>query len=162
MNKETIYIEPSDDITDILSRIKASDKKIIALVPPKKPTVLLSSVNIKLIARAAKSAKKAIVLVTTNDSLTKLAMTANLPVAPSLRSRPVMPNDEDSGLKEAVDEKKTEPEKDTEDGDDDEGADEDDEDDNKYTDEDSGEHEDENDEGKEEDEGEDDEDDEDD
>lgn len=94
MNKETIYIEPSDDITDILSRIKASDKKIIALVPPKKPSVLLSSINIKLIARAAKSAKKAIVLVTTNDSLTKLAMTANLPVAPSLKSRPIMPGEE--------------------------------------------------------------------
>ena len=94
MNKETIYIEPSDDITDILSRLKASDKKVIALVPPKKPTVLLSSVNIKLISRAAKSGKKAIVLVTTDDSLTKLAMTANLPVAPSLKSRPIMPGEE--------------------------------------------------------------------
>ena len=94
MNKETIYIEPSDDITDILSRLKASDKKIVALVPPKKPTVLLSSVNIKLISRAAKASKKAVVLVTTDDSLTKLAMTANLPVAPSLKSRPIMPGEE--------------------------------------------------------------------
>ena len=95
MNKETIYIEPNNDITDILSRVKASDKKIIALVPPKKPTVLLSSVNVKLISRAAKSSKKTIVLVTTNDALIKLAMTANLPVASSLKSRPVMPGEED-------------------------------------------------------------------
>ncbi len=93
MNKETIYIEPSDDITDILTKLKASDKKIVALVPPKKPTVLLSAVNIKLIARTAKAEKKAVVLVSTDDSLTKLAMAANLPVAPSLKSRPVMPED---------------------------------------------------------------------
>lgn len=91
MNKETIYIEPSDDITDIISKLKASDKKIVALVPPKKPAVLLSSVNIKLIARTAKAAKKAVVIISTDDSLTKLAMAANLPVAPSLKSRPIMP-----------------------------------------------------------------------
>ena len=94
MNKETIYIEPSDDITDILSQLKATDKKIVALVPPKKPTVLLSSVNVKLIARTAKSEKKAVVLITTDDALTKLAMAANLPVAKSLKSRPVMPGEE--------------------------------------------------------------------
>ena len=93
MNKETIYIEPSDDITDVLSKLKSSDSKVIALVPPKKPTVLLSSVNIKLIARTAKAEKKAVVLVSTDDSLIKLAMTANLPVAPSLKSRPTMPGE---------------------------------------------------------------------
>ncbi|MBQ3464495.1 hypothetical protein IJH27_01525 [Candidatus Saccharibacteria bacterium] len=93
MNKETIYIESSDDITDILSRLKASDKKVVALVPPKRSTVLLSSVNIKLIARTARSEKKAVVLVTSDDSLIKLAMAANLPVASSLKSRPVMPSD---------------------------------------------------------------------
>lgn len=91
MNKETIYLESSDDITDILSKIKASDKKLVVLVPPKKPTALLSSINIKLIARTVRAEKKALVLVTTDDSLTKLAMAANLPVAPSLKSRPVMP-----------------------------------------------------------------------
>ena len=94
MNKEIIYIEPSDDITDILSKLKSSDKKVVALVPPKKPTVLLSSVNIKLIARTAKAGHKAVVLVSTDDSLTKLAMAANLPVAPSLKSRPTLPGEE--------------------------------------------------------------------
>lgn len=93
MNKETIYIEPSDDITDVLTKLKNSDKKVVAIVPPKKPTVFLSSVNIKLIARTAKSEKKAVVLVSTDDSLIKLAMAANLPVASSLKSRPVLPGE---------------------------------------------------------------------
>ena len=96
MNKETIYIETNDDITSILSKIQSSEKKIIALVPPKRPSVLLSSINIKLIARSAKKNNKVIVLVTTDDSLTKLAMSAKLPVAPSLKSRPVLPGAEES------------------------------------------------------------------
>lgn len=97
MNKEAIYVEPSDDITDVISKLKASDKKIIALIPPKKPTIFLSSVNIKLIARTAKAEKKAVVIISTDDSLIKLAMTANLPVASSLKSRPVMPEESADG-----------------------------------------------------------------
>lgn len=95
MNKETIYIEPNDDITKILSKIKSSDKKIVALVPPKRSNVLLSSVNIKLISRAARSSEKNVVLVTTDDSLTKLAMSAKIPVASSLKSRPILPGHEE-------------------------------------------------------------------
>ncbi|MBQ7802683.1 hypothetical protein IJ380_02385 [Candidatus Saccharibacteria bacterium] len=114
MNKETIYIEPGDDITDILARLKSSEKKVIALVPPKKAGVLLSSVNIRLIARAAKMEKKAVVLVTTDDSLTKLAMGANLPVAPSLKSRPVMPDH----LEEAEKPKKSKEPEETDDSED--------------------------------------------
>ncbi len=118
MNKETIYIESSDDITDILSKLKSSDKKVIALVPPKKPSVLLSAVNIKLIARTAKTEGKAVVLVSTDDSLTKLAMSANLPVAPSLKSRPIMPGaqveesapKEEEKEEEPASEEETEPE----------------------------------------------------
>ena len=55
MNKDVIYIEPEDDITDILTNIKGAKNKIIALVPPKKAGVLRSAVNFKLIAKAAKS-----------------------------------------------------------------------------------------------------------
>ena len=36
MNKDVIYIEPEDDITDIILKIENSKEKIVALVPPKK------------------------------------------------------------------------------------------------------------------------------
>ena len=39
MNKDTIYIEPEDDITDIITKIENSKEKIVALVPPKKAGV---------------------------------------------------------------------------------------------------------------------------
>ena len=51
MNKDVIYIEPEDDITDIIAKIEKSKEKIVALVPPKKAGVFRSLVNIKLIIR---------------------------------------------------------------------------------------------------------------
>ena len=36
MNKDVIYIEPEDDITDVILKIENSKEKIVALVPPKK------------------------------------------------------------------------------------------------------------------------------
>ena len=58
MNKDVIYIDVEDDITTIISKIKASKERIIALVPPRRIGVLQSAVNIRLLARAATSADK--------------------------------------------------------------------------------------------------------
>ena len=91
MNKEVIYIEPEDDITDIITKIENSKEKIVALVPPKKAGVLRSIVNIKLIAKTGTNSKKTIVLVTTDSSIIKLAAAAHLPVTKDLKSAPVIP-----------------------------------------------------------------------
>ena len=93
MNKDTFYIEPEDDITDIINHIKASKQKIIALVPPKKLNVLRSSINLKLIARTAKMHDKAIVVVATDPTLMKMAALSNLPFAKNLSSRPTLPSE---------------------------------------------------------------------
>ena len=93
MNKDTFYIEPEDDITDIINHIKASKQKIIALVPPKKLNVLRSSINLKLIARTAKIHDKAIVVVTTDPTLMKMAALSSLPFAKNLNSRPTLPSE---------------------------------------------------------------------
>ena len=91
MNKDVIYIEPEDDITDIIAKIEKSKEKIVALVPPKKAGVFRSIVNIKLIAKAGASAEKSVVLVTVDPSITKLAAATKLPVAKNLQSAPVIP-----------------------------------------------------------------------
>lgn len=93
MNKDVIYIEPEDDITDIISKLKSAEQKVVALVPPKNIGVLRSAVNTKLIAKTAKLNDKVAVIVTTDSSLTKLAAVAGLPIAEDLRSRPKMPED---------------------------------------------------------------------
>ena len=94
MNKDVIYIEPEDDITDIITKIEKSKEKIVALVPPKKAGVFRSIVNIKLIAKAGTSAEKKVVLVTVDPSISKLAAATKLPVAKDLQTAPVVPSPE--------------------------------------------------------------------
>ncbi|MBQ3413484.1 hypothetical protein IJH33_01370 [Candidatus Saccharibacteria bacterium] len=95
MNKDVIYIEPEDDITDIITKIENAKQKIVALVPPKKAGVLRSIVNIKLIAKAGATAKKTVVLVTTDPSIVKLAAATKLPVTKDLQTAPVIPKAEE-------------------------------------------------------------------
>ena len=91
MNKDVIYVEPEDDITDIILKIEKSKEKIVALVPPKKAGVFRSVVNIKLIAKAGATSNKTIVLVTVDPSIVKLAAATKLPVAKNLQTAPVIP-----------------------------------------------------------------------
>ena len=119
MNKDVIYIEPEQDITDILANIKASKHKIIALVPPKKAGVLRSAVNFKLIAKTARQNEKTVVLITTDESLRRLAGSVTMPVAKSLQSKPQLPESDDATefgdeVDEKDDEKDDEPEEETE------------------------------------------------
>lgn len=93
MNKDVVYIEPEDDITDIIARVKAAKLKLVALVPPKKIGVLRSAVNTKLVAKAAHEAEKVVVIVTTDSALIKLAAAAQIPVAKNLQSRPKLPSE---------------------------------------------------------------------
>lgn len=95
MNKEVIYLEPEDDITDILTKLQQAEQKLVALVPPKKATMLRSAVNMKLVARTAKECDKVAVIVTADPAIVKMAMTAQIPIAKTLQSRPVVPTKED-------------------------------------------------------------------
>ena len=88
MNKDVIYIDVEDDITTIISKIKASKERIIALVSPRRIGVLQSAVNIRLLARAATSADKRIVLITNDSVLIGLAASAKIPIAKTLQSKP--------------------------------------------------------------------------
>ena len=94
MNKEVIYLEPEDDITDVLTKLQRAEQKLVALVPPKKATILRSAVNMKLIARTAKDCEKVAVIVTGDPAVVKLAMAAQIPVAKTLQSRPMVPTPE--------------------------------------------------------------------
>lgn len=102
MNKEVIYLEPEDDITDILTKLQQAEQKVVALVPPKKASILRSAVNMKLVARVAKECEKVAVIVTADPAIVKMAMTAKIPVAKTLQSRPVVPNEDNLKKAEAT------------------------------------------------------------
>lgn len=103
MNKDVIYIDVEDDITAIISKIKASGEKIIALVPPKRTGVLQSAVNLRLLTRAAKNSDKRVVLITNNASLISLAAAASIPVAKNLQSKPEIPESSEVASDDAED-----------------------------------------------------------
>ena len=96
MNKDVIYIEPEDDITNIISKLESAKEKIVALVPPKKSGVLRSVVNIKLITKASSAKNKKVVFVTTDPSIIKLAATAKIPVTKNLQTPPTIPSLDDT------------------------------------------------------------------
>lgn len=91
MSKEVIYIDVDDDITAIISKVKAATAKVIAIVPPKRTGVLQSAVNLRILQRVAKASKKHVVLITSDQALIPLAAGANIPVAKSLQSKPEVP-----------------------------------------------------------------------
>ena len=89
--KSTVYIDIDDEITAIIEKVKSSPGKIVALVLPKRATVLQSIVNMKLLKKSAANAKKNIVLITSEAGLMPLAGVVGLHVAKSLQSRPEIP-----------------------------------------------------------------------
>lgn len=108
MNKDVIYIEPEDDITDIITKIENSKDKIVALVPPKKAGVFRSVVNIKLISKVGSTSEKTVVLVTTDPSIMKLAAATKIPVTKNLQTPPAIPkidtDTEESSEEEVINE----------------------------------------------------------
>jgi hypothetical protein len=109
-NKHTVYIDIDDEITAIIEKVKLAPSKIVALVLPKRATVLQSIVNMKLLKKSAQSAKKSLVLITSEAGLMPLAGVVGLHVAKSLQSKPIIPlppdreNAEDTDISEAEDE----------------------------------------------------------
>lgn len=88
MKKDVIYIDTEDDITAIIDKVKHAEAPIVALVPPKRVGVLQSTVNLRLLQRAADSANKRVVLITNDHALTALAAGLALPIAKNLQSKP--------------------------------------------------------------------------
>lgn len=89
--KDTIYIDVDDEITTIIDKLRGSPQKIVALVLPKRATVLQSIVNMKLLKRTADDANKQVVLITSEATLLPLAGSVGMYVAKSLQSKPEVP-----------------------------------------------------------------------
>ncbi len=89
--KDTIYIDVDDEITAIIEKLQKSEQKIVALVLPKRASVLQSVVNMKLLKRTAEKLKKNVVLITSEAGLLPLAGAVGMHVASSLQSKPAIP-----------------------------------------------------------------------
>ncbi|MDB5166493.1 MAG: hypothetical protein JWM37_565, partial [Candidatus Saccharibacteria bacterium] len=91
-NKDTIYIDVDDEITSIIDKVRASKSRIVALVLPKRASVLQSVVNMKLLKRTSDNAQKQVVLITSEAGLLPLAGAVGMYVANTLQSKPSIPD----------------------------------------------------------------------
>ena len=89
--KDTIYVDVDDEITAIIDKVKASNSKVVALVLPKRASVLQSIVNLKLLKRSADNQKKNLVLITSEAGILPLAGAVGVHVAKTLNSAPEIP-----------------------------------------------------------------------
>ena len=90
--RDLIYIDTDDDVTSIVGRIKQSTEVVVALVPPKRIGVLQSVVNLRLLQRAAKVAKKRLAIITTDPALVNLASGLGIPVAKNINAQAKVPD----------------------------------------------------------------------
>lgn len=89
--KDVIYVDVDDEITTIIDKVVSSQDRIVALVLPKRASVFQSIVNMKLLKHRADSAKKHLVLITSETGLLPLAGSVGIYVASTLQSRPEIP-----------------------------------------------------------------------
>ena len=95
--KDTIYIDVEEEITGIVSKVQNSSKDIVALVLPKRASVMQSVVNMKLLKRSAEQAGKKLVLITSESRILPLAGAVGVFVASNLTSKPYIPPSPKSG-----------------------------------------------------------------
>lgn len=108
--KDVIYIDIDDEITAIIDKLRSAESRIVALVLPKRATVFQSSVNMKLLKKAADESKKRLVLITSENNLLPLAGSIGLYVAKNLQSKPEIPVAPDSSVAETTIDTVEEPE----------------------------------------------------
>lgn len=91
MNEETLYLEVDEDITTAIDRIKRAKGAKIAIVVPKRSTLLQSLINQKLLKKSASDVKKQLVLVTADRTSTHIAGRVGIAVAATLKSQASVP-----------------------------------------------------------------------
>ena len=89
--KDTIYIDVEDEITAVIDKVVSSKHKIVAVVLPKRASVFQSIVNMKLLQKAAKNARKNLVLVTSDKAILSIAGTVGMFTAKTASSKPEIP-----------------------------------------------------------------------
>jgi len=115
-SKDTVYVDVDDEITAIIDKVETCSEKIVALVLPKRATVLQSTVNMRLLKRSADSAGKSVVLITNDPALLPLAGIAGLHTAKNLQSKPEVPPEPVRGkVSKPVESGEQEPDLDSED-----------------------------------------------
>lgn len=90
---DVLYLEPDEEITSVVDKLKRADARAVSLVLPKNAQLVQSAVNVKLLKREAERLKKRIAFVTQDATGIHLATQAGIPVYASVTdSTPIAPS----------------------------------------------------------------------
>jgi hypothetical protein len=106
--REVIYVDPEDDITSIIDKVKSGKSKVVAIVPSKRLGPLQSAVNLRLLQRASQAVDRKLVIVGNDSSLLKIAGGIGIYVAKNLQTRPEIPKVDGAPVHEGEEEIPTE------------------------------------------------------
>ncbi len=84
---EILYLEPDEEITSVIDKIKNAKNKRIGLVVPREATILQSVVNLRLLQREAASLGKEIAIITTDKIGRNLAAQVGLEIFNSIEEQ---------------------------------------------------------------------------
>lgn len=84
---EILYLEPDEEITSVVDKLKGLEADSVGLVAPKGSSIVQSLVSLKLLQKQAKELGKEIAIVTSDEVGQNLAGRINLPVYADVRSR---------------------------------------------------------------------------
>jgi hypothetical protein len=106
---EILYLEPDEEITSVVDKLKGLEANSVGLVAPKGSSIVQSLVSLKLLQKQAKEQGKEIAIITSDEVGQNLASRIDLPVYADVRSRkPIEPISqkipEESGPIEITDE----------------------------------------------------------
>lgn len=78
--EEIIYLEPDEEITSVIDKLKKTESDSVGLVIPRNSSLVHSIVNLKLLKKQADELKKEIALVTADKIGKNIAVQVGLPV----------------------------------------------------------------------------------
>jgi len=84
---EILYLEPDEEITSVIDKIKNSNAQRLSLVVPRDATLLQSVVNLRILLKEASSLSKEIVLITSDKIGRNLAAKVGLTVYESVKNQ---------------------------------------------------------------------------
>lgn len=84
-----IYVEPEDDITDVIAKVKSASADELQISPMRGSIALRSLINLRILARTAKEADKTLIIATTDSTTLRLAASAGLATTEQNSGEPV-------------------------------------------------------------------------
>lgn len=91
-----LYFDSDDDITAIINKLEDIESSKVALIPPKRSTILQSVVNLKLLKKAAGANDNDMVLITKDPVILNVASQLKILTAPNLETEPSVPSPKES------------------------------------------------------------------